>query len=377
MAIMTAQQFINKAKQIQKTNTVYMWGTYGKPLTVALINSKATQYPKYNTPARVARHKALVGKGYTAWDCVGLIKGILWGWEPGKDVPYRGNTLVPDTGSDGMIKLCTNQSTDFRTIVPGSVVWKTGHIGIYIGNGLIVEATSAWTDNVLISYLGNLGKVTGYPGRDTWTRHGRLPWIDYSGESAYEPIPEVPVGKDYILHKVKKGDTPWGLAVKYYGNGAKYVDILAYNNMKPTASLYVWQTLKIPVKQQPPTTPPTEQPKPVEPVTPLPETFIIHKVKKGDTPWGLAERYLDDGRKYKTILKFNNLPETANIFVGQELKIPYGQHQIHTVQKGDTPWGLAVKYLGAGIRYPEIMDLNGLSADSHIKVGQRLLIPLK
>ena len=374
---MTAQQFINKAKQIQKTNTVYMWGTYGKPLTVALINSKATQYPKYNTPTRVARHKALVGKGYTAWDCVGLIKGILWGWEPGKDVPYRGNTLVPDTGSDGMIKLCTNQSTDFRTIVPGSVVWKTGHIGIYIGQGLIIEATSAWTDNVLISYLGNLGKVTGYPGRDTWTRHGRLPWIDYSGESAYEPIPEVPVGKDYILHKVKKGDTPWGLAVKYYGNGAKYVDILAYNNMKPTASLYVWQTLKIPVKQQPPTTPPTEQPKPVEPVTPLPETFIIHKVKKGDTPWGLAERYLDDGRKYKTILKFNNLPETANIFVGQELKIPYGQHQIHTVQKGDTPWGLAVKYLGAGIRYPEIMDLNGLSADSHIKVGQRLLIPLK
>ena len=375
--IMTAEEFINKAKEVERSNTVYMWGTYGKPLTTALITAKANQYPKYNTPARVARHKLLVGKGYSAWDCVGLIKGILWGWEPGKDVPYRGNTLVPDTGSDGMIKLCTHQSTDFRTIVPGSVVWKTGHIGIYIGNGLIIEATSAWTDNVLISYLGNLGKVTGYPGRDTWTRHGRLPWIDYSGESAYEPIPEVPVGKDYILHKVKKGDTPWGLAVKYYGNGAKYVDILSYNNMKPTASLYVWQTLKIPVKQQPPTTPPIEQPKPVEPVTPLPETFIVHKVKKGDTPWGLAERYLDDGRKYKTILKFNNLSETANIFVGQELKIPYGQHQIHTVQKGETPWGLAVKYLGAGIRYPEIMDLNGLSADSHIKVGQRLLIPLK
>ena len=48
----------------------------------------------------------------------------------------------------------------------------------------------------------------------------------------------------------------------------------------------------------------------------------------------------------------------------------------YTVQKGDTLWEIAKKYLGSGARYTEIVKLNGLKT-SVILVGQKLKIPTK
>lgn len=49
-------------------------------------------------------------------------------------------------------------------------------------------------------------------------------------------------------------------------------------------------------------------------------------------------------------------------------------YRTHTVAKGDTLWGIAVKYLGNGTRYKEIKVLNGLTSDT-IFSGQKLKIP--
>ena len=46
----------------------------------------------------------------------------------------------------------------------------------------------------------------------------------------------------------------------------------------------------------------------------------------------------------------------------------------YTVKKGDTLWDIAKKYLGSGARYTEIVKLNGLKT-SVIIVGQKLKIP--
>lgn len=51
-------------------------------------------------------------------------------------------------------------------------------------------------------------------------------------------------------------------------------------------------------------------------------------------------------------------------------------YRTHTVKSGDTLWGIAVKYLGSGAKYPEIKKLNGLTSDT-IKAGQVLKIPNK
>ena len=44
--------------------------------------------------------------------------------------------------------------------------------------------------------------------------------------------------------------------------------------------------------------------------------------------------------------------------------------------RGDTLWGIAQKYLGNGNRYKEIMELNGLKS-STIYAGQVFKIPAK
>ena len=53
---------------------------------------------------------------------------------------------------------------------------------------------------------------------------------------------------------------------------------------------------------------------------------------------------------------------------------PATEYRVHTVVKGDTLWGIAAKYLGSGIRYKEIVQLNGLKSDV-IYVGNKLKIP--
>ena len=76
-----------------------------------------------------------------------------------------------------MIKVCSDISTNFDDIEVGEAVWCEGHIGVYIGNGLAVECTPAWKNCVQITAC-NCNKA-GYDTRK-WTKHGKLPYIDYS-----------------------------------------------------------------------------------------------------------------------------------------------------------------------------------------------------
>lgn len=171
---MTQTEFLKQVKHIaDNETTIYMYGTYGQKITETLIRQKAQQYPDHYSAAKQRQFRALIGKGY-GFDCVGLIKGVLWGWPNPK---YKANN-VPDTSANGMINLCKNVSTNFNRIKIGDAVWVTGHIGIYIGNGLVIEACPRWDNKVQYSTLGNLGiGNTNYPVRN-WTKYGTLPFFE-------------------------------------------------------------------------------------------------------------------------------------------------------------------------------------------------------
>lgn len=51
------------------------------------------------------------------------------------------------------------------------------------------------------------------------------------------------------------------------------------------------------------------------------ETYMVVKVKKGDTLWKISRKYLGKGTRFKEIMKLNNLKKTT-IHVGQKIKVP-------------------------------------------------------
>jgi cell wall-associated NlpC family hydrolase len=108
------------------------------------------------------------------FDCIGLIKGVLWGWDGDESKVYGGavyaNNSVPDLSADGMIGRCTNVSSNMGSIAVGEFLWMKGHCGVYIGNGRVVESSPKWANGV---------QVTALTARN-WLKHGKLPWVEYS-----------------------------------------------------------------------------------------------------------------------------------------------------------------------------------------------------
>jgi len=47
-----------------------------------------------------------------------------------------------------------------------------------------------------------------------------------------------------------------------------------------------------------------------------------YEVKRGDSLWAIAARYLDDGSRYPEIIELNNLSSSGLIYPGQVIKIP-------------------------------------------------------
>lgn len=144
----------------------YVWGTYGTVLDNAFLKSKIEQYPNEVGGKEDFIRANWLGKR-TA-DCAGLIKGYSW-----YDVESQKTILIsngmPDIGADTMYENATEKGTiDTIPEVLGLAVWKSGHIGVYIGNGQVVEAYGT-TTGVIRSQLADGG----------WTHWLKIPYITY------------------------------------------------------------------------------------------------------------------------------------------------------------------------------------------------------
>lgn len=220
--LMTAEAFIAIAFAIAtKHKTCYMLGPWGWPATDKMISRATTNGSNASTNRQWLRFaNAIKGKGFI-FDCVGLIKGILWGWNANLSKSYGGAGYacngVPDIDAKQMINRCNGVSTNFTKILPGEAVWMDGHIGIYIGDGKVVEATPRWNNGVQISTCTNVSKkqIAGTVGSRTWTKHGKLPWVDYSVfenvQTSKPAQPTTPSKEDDNVVRYKtKNDIPTG-----------------------------------------------------------------------------------------------------------------------------------------------------------------------
>lgn len=178
--VMTNTEFVKKLKDAATNHkTLYVMGCFGAPMNVT-NKERYTKNHDYNKDATRTKMIKAASADTFGFDCVCLIKGILWGWAGDKSKIYGGAGYavngVPDIGADQMITKCSGISTDFTKIEPGEAVWMSGHIGVYIGDGLAVECTPKWENKVQITAC-NCSK-NGY-NRRNWTKHGKLPYIKY------------------------------------------------------------------------------------------------------------------------------------------------------------------------------------------------------
>jgi len=103
----------------------------------------------------------------------------------------------------------------------------------------------------------------------------------------------------------------------------------------------------------------------------------VHTVQKGETLYSIARAF---GVKADDLVKYNGITDPSRILAGQTLKIPPAGTSgtlasgsvVYRVVKGDTLYGIAREF---SVTIASIQELNGLSANYVLRVGDFLKIP--
>jgi hypothetical protein len=328
--ITTAAQLAERCLDVaQNYKTLYVMGCFGAPMTAA-NKKRYTQNHTYNKQAARTKMINAVSADTFGFDCVCLIKGLLWGWCGDKTKTYGGASYavngVPDIGADTMITKCKDVSTaGWANMEVGEALWVKGHIGIYIGNGLAVECTPSWENKVQVTAVKNIGAKSGYNAR-TWTKHGKLPYVTYTGATISAPstgnggTSKPSTGTTTAADDLKVGDIVEFTGDTHYTNSNAATGV----KCKPGKA----------------------------------KVTVIAKGAKH--PYHLVKEAGGGSTVYGWV-------DAADIATGDE-------EEVYTVVAGDTLWGIAQKKLGSGARWQEISKLNGLTS-TNIVVGQKLKIP--
>lgn len=176
---------VNHVKKALAEGWEYVYGTIGQVLTKFILAQKADQYPE-----QIYKYYSLVQSfiGKRTVDCVCLIKSYLW-WDPTKndvvyDIKYDKFNGVW-MSADGVFQVATKKGP-ITTMpeIPGICVRYPGHIGVYIGNGEVIEARGT-------KYGVVKTKLKDRP----WTHWLKYPGIEYRGEiEEYKRIIQENVG---------------------------------------------------------------------------------------------------------------------------------------------------------------------------------------
>ena len=181
---LTNKGLVEFAKQMLALgdDTLYVYGSFGRTLTQSLINQKAKQY-LYNLPRKSLYKKIMNSKGTEyAFDCVGLIKAYYWGWNNGKTTYISSQ----DKSANGMLAVAkVKGKIETMPEIPGLLVQMNCHIGIYIGNGYVIECTP--TKKYAKQSHGGGGVCKTKLSDRKWKNWCECPYIEYEKEDSFLP----------------------------------------------------------------------------------------------------------------------------------------------------------------------------------------------
>lgn len=321
---------VNFVKQVLDRKWGYVYGTFGQLCTVALLDERAKAYPgpqEAGGPMRTLGEKWL---GRRVCDCSGLMKAYLWMDDVNTAPQYNGSQDV-----DLFTSATEKNSISSLPEIPGICLHMPGHVGVYIGNGEVIEAPGT-----------AIGVVKSKVAGRGWAEWFKCPFIEYASVPVNPPEPQAGT------YTVVSGDTMSGIA---QSQGISLDSLVAANpQIKDPDVILPGQTLTIPST-----------------------VASYYTVVSGDTMSGIAAKY---GIPVNALIAANPQIQDPNlIFAGQILKIPAVGNagkpiaKTYTVSVGDTMSGIAGLF---DVNLNDLIKANPqIGNPSLIFAGQVLNIP--
>lgn len=187
----TAGIMWSAAKQQQKVD--YMVNKYG----ANWINNAEAKKDNYYSAARYGSKWI----GHMVADCSGL---FAWAFKQLGGYMYHGSNTMWDKYCTAKGELIKGKRDDGKELKPGTAIFthateKRGHVGLYIGDGWVIEASG--TINGVIKSKITISK---------WVEWGELKGVDYG---TAEPDVITDPAENETLGTIRKGDK--GPVVKY------------------------------------------------------------------------------------------------------------------------------------------------------------------
>lgn len=155
--------------------------------------------------------------GHWVTDCSGLFS---WAFEQLGGYMYHGSNTMFNKYCTATGKLKSGKRSDGKTLLPGTAVFtgtdRHGHVGLYIGNGWVIEAQGSKT-----------GVVKSKVSLSKWTYWGELKGVNYGYDSASNgsissPTPvnnDLPIQGEPTLKRGSKGEYVTMLQTKLKNKG--------------------------------------------------------------------------------------------------------------------------------------------------------------
>lgn len=179
----------------------YWYGSFGQAGSKEFYEQKKNQYPNQYT-------WDYDGTTEKVHDCVGLIKGYLWCDGPEDTTPVY--NAAQDKSANGMYTACKTKG-EMATMpdVPGVLVFMNNHVGVYIGNGEVIEARSR-----------RYGVYKTKLAERSWKNWGYCPYITYETPKTEETKSAGTITVNLpVLKRGAKGETVRAMQHLLMGNG--------------------------------------------------------------------------------------------------------------------------------------------------------------
>lgn len=170
--------FANFAWNALDCRSAYVFGAVGQRVTPEFLQRQASRFAGNERAGLSASEVTWIDaryRGRHAFDCIGLIKAYSWIDESTGEISSKHPNAMPDCTANGLLA----QAAEHGPIVlmpdtPGLAVQMNGHIGVYVGNGEVIEARG-----------NHLGVTKTKLKERNWKWYLKVPGIRYEENGTY------------------------------------------------------------------------------------------------------------------------------------------------------------------------------------------------